>query len=526
MYFLRGRHDPIWSREERENFYGSMYDQRSKHARAIRFLELLKTVDGLFLQRFISFPEEVWSWSKYDLFVLQGISILITDEFLDGTIPKRVIDQKTAYSDLKSARKAFKRIIHMDDPANHIEEMDTTPRWVQWYLKKTWRLAANLQGFQRLFVAGLLSQTRGSGTPPPLVVLQSKVKFLKSVSEEPPLLSKTELALMSRAVDTAMGKIPKGVFTGLATKARVTVTGSACWEETRKDGGTAQAVLNIMSKYTDERIPVRDLDTGQVTLWKRVEDFESIGTAIFFACLQEVLETDPNTLSSAYLTLVKEPGKARSVTKGMAALKIVLDTISKICSYPLKKGFKSSESGMGRSHHGWNFFKDMCSEEMFEELFHEDRSRRVEIEYADYLERHIVWEDIFAGSTDYQEATDRMVHQMAALLADKWMKKCGIPPLLQGILHAVCYRPRRIYFTGTGVLAEIGTPVDSEGLRMITLKRGVLMGDPLTKVVLHLTNIVIREISSTLTSGEIFTHFSNGAECEKAYQDIILAALR
>jgi len=332
---------------------------------------------------------------------------------------------------------------------------------------------------------------------------------------------------MSRAADTAMEKIPKGVFTGLATKARVTVTGSACWEETRKDGGTAQAVLTIMSKYQDERIPVRNLDTGQVTLWKRVEDFESIGTAIFFACLQEVLETDPETLSSAYLTLVKEPGKARSVTKGLAALKIVLDTISKICSYPLKKGFKSSESGMGRSHHGWNLFKDMCSEEMFEELFKEDRTRRVEIEYADYLERHIVWEDIFAGSTDYQEATDKMVHQMSAMLADKWMKKCGIPPLLQGILHAVCYRPRRIYFTGTGVLAEIGISVDpTENLRMVLLKRGVLMGDPLTKVVLHLTNIVIREISSTLTSGEMFTHFSNGAECEEVYQKTILASLR
>jgi hypothetical protein len=521
-FFLRGKPDPIWTKDETKEFLVEPELHRNPASRAVRFLEVLKTVDGMFLQRFLSFPEEKWDWNKFDLFICQGISYLIGDEFLDGEVTQAALSHKPFYSDLKAGRKAFKLIIHQDEPQQHLSTLKA-PRWVESFFTATWKHAAGLKGFQRTFVAGILSQTRGAGTPPPTVVLLSKVKFLTTTSQRPEDLTPTEIALIDAALDSSMRNIPTEVFTGLDTKARVTVTGSACWEETRREGGTAQAILSLMSKYDDDHhIPVRDLEDGTVTSYRRKEDFESIGTAIFFACLQEVLDTEPEDLGEVYLTLVKEPGKARSVTKGHAALKIVLDTVSKVCAYPLRKGFKSSESGMGRSHHGWNFFKDMCSEEMVEELFHEDRSRRTEVQYADYVERHMVWEDIFAGSTDYQEATDKMVHGFADLTASKWMTVCGIPPLLQGIVRGICFRPRRVYFTGTGVLADIGVPSSREGgLRVILLQQGVLMGDPLTKVVLHFSNIIARELGSSITDGTLFKRFTNGDECYSAYRDII-----
>jgi hypothetical protein len=56
--------------------------ERTNRRRA-RFLELLKTVDGLFLQRHLALPEERWTWQKFDLFTLQNISVLLTDEFCD-----------------------------------------------------------------------------------------------------------------------------------------------------------------------------------------------------------------------------------------------------------------------------------------------------------------------------------------------------------------------------------------------------------------------------------------------------------
>jgi len=522
-FLLNGRYDPLWTREEREKFLHDPSHVRSKRERARRFIEVLKTVDGLFLQRYLSFPEEEWSWEKYDLYILQNLSILITDEFFDGVLTDYSMSLKTNYSSLKAARKLFKSVIHRDEPSKHDACLDLdVPRWIQSSLRPVWKLAIRMKGYQRLFVAGILSQTRGSGTPPPLLVLASKEKFILSVQEAPPSISKSNLSLISKAMDLAVESIPQEVFTGLDTKARVTVTGSACWEETRRSGGTAQAVLDILGKYEGEKfIPIRNLDTGNIDEWRRKDDFESVGTAVFFACLQEVLDTDPEHLGDVFLTLVREPGKARAVTKGIAALKIILDTVSKICSWPLKKGFKSSESGMGKSHHGWNLFKDMFSEELYDTLFHENRSRREEDIFADHLERIVVWDDCFAGSTDYQEATDRMVHTFAEKVGIKWMRKCGIPNILVGIVVRVCYRPRRVYFTGTGPLSKYGTSTEDPDTRYVVLRRGVLMGDPLTKVVLHFSNIIARQLGSSLVDGSIYTLFRNGNEGYATYLEKI-----
>jgi hypothetical protein len=515
-FFIRGKRDPIWTDEE-ANAFADYSAERNKTYRAQRLLEVLKTVDGLFLQRFLSYPEEIWTWEKYDLFVLQAISILLTDEFIDGEVTDYSLDEQvTHYEELKRARKKFKQVIHLDEPLDGISSMEDVPRWVQSFLGPAWNRAVRHEGFSRLYLAGTLSQTRGSGTPPPLVVLRSKRKFILSVDSPPPEVTATQQALFEAALDDVMGEIPDHIFTGLDTKARVTVTGSACWEANRREGGTAQAILDLMAKYEEMPIPIRDMDSGKVTRYLPKEGFESIGSAVFHACLDEVLYMPIEDLRKVHLTVVREPSKARVVTKGVAALKIVLDTVSKICSHPLKKGIKSSQSGMGASHHGWNLFRDFSSDEMFNLLFTEDRKRRTEDAFNDHIDRVQRWQDLWFCSTDYQEATDRMVHAFARPVASKWMRKCGIPPLLQGIVLGVCFQPRTVYFTATGPLSKLGRAVDDQ-VRACTLYRGVLMGDPLTKVVLHFSNIISRKIGEGIASGEIFRHFRNSSECTEAY---------
>jgi hypothetical protein len=515
-FFIRGLHDPIWSDEERTMF-ADYSTTRNRTYRAQRLLEVLKTVDGLFLQRFLSYPEEIWSWDKYDLFVLQALSILLTDEFIDGEVTDFSMDEQvTHYEELKRSRKWFKKVIHLDDPLDGLSSMEGVPRWVQSFLGPTWKQAVRHEGFSRLYLEGTLSQTRGSGTPPPLVVLRSKRKFILSVDSPPPEVTPTQAALFEVAMDEVIGEIPDHIFTGLDTKARITVTGSACWEANRSEGGTAQAILDLMAKYEEMPIPIRDLDTMKILEFRPKDAFESIGTAVFHACLDEVLHMKPEELREVWLTVVREPSKARVVTKGHAALKIVLDTISKICSYPLKKGIKSSSSGMGKSHHGWNLFKDFTSEEMYTLLFTEDRKRRTQDVFHDHIDRVSRWQDLWFCSTDYQEATDRMVHAFARRIAHKWMRKCGIPQVLQGIVLAVCFQPRKIYFTATGPLSKLGRAVDDQ-VRTCTLYRGVLMGDPLTKVILHFSNIISRRIGEGIASGDLLRHFRNGSECHESY---------
>jgi hypothetical protein len=65
-------------------------------ARSDRLLELLKTVDGIFLQRYLCYPEEVWTWQRFDMFTLGNIASLLGDEFLDGEMSEHSLSISTA----------------------------------------------------------------------------------------------------------------------------------------------------------------------------------------------------------------------------------------------------------------------------------------------------------------------------------------------------------------------------------------------------------------------------------------------
>jgi len=76
--------------------------------RTKRFLELLKTIDGIFCQRYLSTPEEMWTWKKFDDFVIISITALLQDEFIDGNFLTSARDYQSKFSNLKQVRKQVK----------------------------------------------------------------------------------------------------------------------------------------------------------------------------------------------------------------------------------------------------------------------------------------------------------------------------------------------------------------------------------------------------------------------------------
>jgi hypothetical protein len=297
-------------------------------------------------------------------------------------------------------------------------------------------------------------------------------------------------------MDEVITNLPQAAFTGLATKAAVTVTTASSWEQTQKEGETLATIMEVLiPANVGMKVPTRDLYTGDVN-GSCCHATHNIGEVIFWSSLDHVLTTDLEELREVWLVMVNEPGKARAVTKGHACLKIVLNVVNKLCSWPLAKGVSSSESGMSKAHHGWNFFKSFYTEEMKEYFFDLDGDPIDEV-FEDKVYRTVVYKDVYLGSTDFSNATDNMLHEVACILGNKWMRKCGIPPVLLGIVNATCYQPRWVYFSASGPLNDLGEDVDGI-VRRIRLRRGVMMGDPLTKVVLHLINIIARTISNKL----------------------------
>jgi len=333
--FLDGKHDPFWSRKTLSDIYGLPYDKRPSESRANRLLEILKTVDGIFSQRYICFPEEAWTWERYDLFCLSHISILLCDEFLDGQLKINPNLIRTAYEDLKSVRKLIK--LRSNTESWELSEAET-PFWCSALILMMRRVSSEPCEVRRVAMGALLAQTRGASTPPPIVVLKSKEKFLRTISRDPMHRSYAEKVLISNAIDHFINGLPDSYFSGLSTKGRVTITSSACLEKTRKEGGTIEAISDIMIyAKTGQLVSRYNLDTGAKIDRVSINDI-TIGEYVFWSCLNHIKNVSSEELRLAYLTIVKEPGKARSVTKASAYLKVILDFVNKICSEPLKKG--------------------------------------------------------------------------------------------------------------------------------------------------------------------------------------------
>jgi len=498
-HFLQGLGDPLWSVKSRKSIYVDQKPRSTQH-RAKRLIELLKTVDGIFVQRYMSVPEERWTWHRYDLFTLKNLSALIGDEFFDGEVAVGYHQVTTRYSQLKKLRKSFKDLSNREQLVSFLSDKEqvqsSVPRWLNDWLP-VWRYTRSFEKpFALAQVDGLLSQTRAAGTPPDIVKMQSKRKFISTVSEKPSDLTDTDKALIRAALAKFDETVDPSIFTGLDTKARVTLTISSCWEKTQEEGGTIQAISEIVHMGAiGKKVPKRDLFSGSVV--GEVEySSEDTGTYIFWACLDEVLKASPDEINMAALVMVSEPGKARTVTKATAALKIVLDVVNKICSWPLTK-IESSSSGMARASHAWNSFKksftssgkDISFDPLREEVVTGPSGERI---------KTTTYRDVFMSSTDYENATDAMHHGVASMISRYWMKRCGIPPILQMIVQRTCYRPRPIVFEARGPMAAYGEPWDKESPfsnpHYIMLRKGVLMGDPLTKPVLHLVNILVRTV--------------------------------
>jgi hypothetical protein len=342
------------------------------------------------------------------------------------------------------------------------------------------------------------------------------MKFLNTISSPNKKLNPTAMGLITCSIKSVIENIPYEAFTGLSTKARVTITASSCWEYNRKEGGTIQAIQDIVFMgRSGMPVPVVSLHTGkEISKIKLTET--AVGGYIFWACLGIVLRTEPKDLLRAYMVTVKEPGKARTVTKASACLKIVLDVVNKLCSDPLRRGIRSSQSGMGKSHHGWNLFKDLYTEIFKSKLFDVSNSERQRVsDNVDIMSE--TYRALYFSSTDYTTATDYLNHDVAKECASRWMDRCGIPPLLKGIVIKTCYKPRKIYFRASGPLIKIGEKTDNPEVRVVTLSRGVLMGDPLTKPVLHLVNIGVRQLSKELGNPEFLRQvFINSKAMAKA----------
>lgn len=487
--FLAGKPDPTWGKDFDPY---APETNRSRRQRSGRFLEMLQTVEGMFTQRFTSLPEEKWDWDKYDLYTLRNISHLLCDEFFDGEL--RIdfeFPTDTKFSQLKKIRKTCKQKIHSTKGAVNFQPHEKITSWAH----ELYTITEIVSGFgliHKTFATNVVEQTRMCGKVPPLVGLKTKFDTL-SLYSAPDHVTDSQLRLVAASMEHLLKEFPDEAFTGLTTKAHLTITTAACWEDTKREGGTITAINELISGcQTGKKVPIVDLYTGAITGEDTIENL-GIGTYVFWASLDYVLHCDPEETSSVFIVMADEPAKSRTVSKGHAALKMVLDVVNKLCSWPLKKGLASSTSGMEKANHAWNMFREFFKKEHEDICFSELSSSTKTVNGKDVVETF--YRHFYTLSTDYSAATDYFSLKRAKVIGTLWMRKVGIPPMLIGIVARFCYEPRWVYFSASGPLIRLGEATHMKDVRRTRLVRGLLMGDPLTKVTLHLLNAAVRKFA-------------------------------
>jgi hypothetical protein len=172
-----------------------------------------------------------------------------------------------------------------------------------------------------------------------------------------------------------------------------------------------------------------------------------------------ILTTEPDELARVGVVTVDEPGKSRTVTKPMTAIKILFDVVAKVCSRVLKRAFPSSHSGMAQADHPWRLSQKMYTERYKSEVFSLS-SHDMKAQAGDVLELLRIFEACFLASTDYEEATDYMHHRIGECMGTWWMRICGIPRLWRSLVVRFSYRPRVAVFTANGPFKLIGSPTN------------------------------------------------------------------
>jgi hypothetical protein len=159
---------------------------------------------------------------------------------------------------------------------------------------------------------------------------------------------------------------------------------------------------------------------------------------------------------------------------------------------------------MSKDAHGWQFFNKFYEKDFVGDSFkvmHRQDNGGVPGKVLSFTD---TYQPLYVECTDYNNATDLLQHEVAELIAVEWMSKCGIPPLLQDVVVETCFRPRDVFFNGSDGYWSIGELTDPLGTqRKVVLETGVLMGDPLTKVILHLVNIITRRIGGIITDKSV-----------------------
>jgi hypothetical protein len=433
-----------------------------------RLKNVLATIDGIIMQICLCYPgKEFLSWENMDSL----IHCLIRNLVPDYIRPENRVDVETSYEKIKRIRKMIKESgFHISKDLQEIK----VPRELTFFRKLLKPVASGKTPLD-MYRVSVLCQTRASGAPPQTVYQKTLAK-MKSVLRTPPSLEVYNQAApyIKECIGEIHGQYCAGkssehlahIWASLERTAKISLSDSAEVFHNHSGGGKLEAAREVLHSHPSIR--QINLDDGTFTGVELTSENATPGERLFHWALGHFNITNPkatydSNVMSVRISLVAEMGKFRGITVSHLAHAMALHPFSHVGLAYLRH-IPSSESGIGAANHAWNFFKRMSKTNPSGQfLFGE--------------------EDVYLFSTDWETATDFMEHRVTADILNHFAVVLGLPTWYRRVIVLALTQPRQVEF-----ISEEEKVLD----RFFT-GRGTLMGDPVTKVVLHLYHLVCRK---------------------------------
>jgi hypothetical protein len=250
-----------------------------------------------------------------------------------------------------------------------------------------------------------------------------------------------------------LGKITEPCKRVDGTTAKVSCGTTSCLESTRAAGGKT-AFLSHLAKVNSvrEEYDFRTLASVKVKPRPVRSAKDLVNWAIY-----NVLH-HPTYTSCVRLHGVSEPSKARTITVAPYAYQVLMGVFAHIFQPSLTS--RQIKSGLKADRHLWRFLTDVLNPQ--------------NTEWGDLIGKHV-----YALSTDLSEATDFGNRDVARQIWHALIERAENPefPLGLALLAKSKYCGKRFAF----VPHELG-------YQLVTMQRGWMMGDMMTKIILTLAH--------------------------------------
>jgi len=520
--------------------------RRGLRATKHNVMQSCHTVNSLLLKKMLSMAPEIEGYKQLAKHTAWAFNELMKD-YGSGTLQDsvgRVIEPTSGfYIDAKEFSSLVKMTFHRERREDRLEWLSyksKTKAFGAFFGSELRRLKAWVESEYSasgsdyslspawIYRASILSQTRGMGYLPEAIAECRRINFRNTVNRdnvkvEPEIMHLQYLAVQKRlagaglprdVLSTERVRIPgqetdRKIFDEVMSRIELPLKGTASVDTFVKDGGKVEDARLLLKLAREEswKIPVRDLDTNSiiefVTVSRETESETDYSRPLFWISYQLFLnhfsregkwdkkdewpfllsngdEYRPGIMDTK-IVHISEPGKERNLTKSHACLAWFLTPASKI-TQGILAFLPEHRAGLLESSHEWRHQKRVSALSDESGFIYDSATGKLQKEI-----RHVF--------KDWTESTDFICKSVGYTHLRALLDYVGFPRNYGRLLLRVIVEPQPVVETTARTILEDGGEINEPVKWSGFIREGFMMGNPMTKTILHLVHSSERSIS-------------------------------